>query len=509
VQIILRTALKGLGTAAVVMWGSGPAWADVDRPHIDQSDLTEMVKSGKGPQAFAMAFQTGEALTSFEFGYAHGVGAAVGDGTMFTRLPRADLDGPGQWAQHKPHRETGVNATSCLSCHGVPMAMGAGELADNILADPGHTGDAAQFLTRNPPSLFALGIPQRLAEEISADLRAQREATRALACEVGAAEIALASKGVSYGTLKIERLETSPCLVEIDNSGLDGIDPDLIIRPFGWKGTQAALRSFVRNAAHNELGLQAIELVGDTDGDYDGMINEMSVGDITAITTFFAALPRPVSSVELADMGLTDMSEEDRRAITAGETAFTDIGCASCHVPSMVLYDPIYSEPARTPGYVDTAFPDGSDPQAHGLSAAHAVGFDLSLDQPDNRIELRDAGIYHLGALEFGADGWPLTRWFTDFKRHDMGPGLADPADPLGMGASVFATRSLAAVGSTGPWLHDGRAMTLTDAILAHGGDAQGVRDDFANLPSNQQDEIIAFLESLQLYRAPDGSSEP
>ena len=46
-------------------------------------------------------------------------------------------------------------------------------------------------------------------------------------------------------------------------------------------------------------------------------------------------------------------------------------------------------------------------------------------------------------------------------------------------------------------FLHDGRADTLEQAILAHGGEAQTARDDFVARTQSEQDDIIAFLEIL------------
>ena len=60
--------------------------------------------------------------------------------------------------------------------------------------------------------------------------------------------------------------------------------PELIVRPFQWKGSVPFLRDFNRGASHNELGMQAVEIVGDdVDGDFDGVKNEMTVGDQTAL----------------------------------------------------------------------------------------------------------------------------------------------------------------------------------------------------------------------------------
>ena len=173
------------------------------------------------------------------------------------------------------------------------MANGAGGVALNVVLDPAHTGDPSLYLERNTTSLFALAIPQRLAEEMSMDLYLQREAARMMACEQGNATATLVTKGVAYGTLSFTRTAENPCSVDINVDGLSGIDDDLVIKPFGWKGHEATLRSFTRGAAHNEMGLQAVELVGDADGDYDGVTSELTVGDMTALTIYLAALERP------------------------------------------------------------------------------------------------------------------------------------------------------------------------------------------------------------------------
>ena len=282
-----------------------------------------------------------------------------------------------EWANHFPRREGGANATSCIACHNEPFANGAGDIALNVVVDPAHTGNPSLYLERNTLPLFALGVPQRLAEEITLDLYAQRDAARAIACEAGNASTQLTSKGVNYGSIIAHRITKLPCAVTFDTSRLDGIDDDLVIRAFGWKGNQATIRGFTRNAAHNELGLQATELVGNKDGDFDGVIDELTVGDMTALTTYMAALERPVTRIELADLGLDTLSDQDRVDIIAGEALFTQTGCASCHTPSMEISDPIFSEPSRVAGFYDMEFPDGSNPEEHGLHYANRVSFDL------------------------------------------------------------------------------------------------------------------------------------
>lgn len=471
---------------------------------VDQSALNVMIREGRAGDAFLEAFEAGDELTEFSFTAERGVGANIGEGRRFTRFPRADLNGPEDWASHTPMREGGANATSCIACHNAPFANGAGDVALNVVIDPAHTADPARYLERNTLPLFALGIPQRLAEEISLELSLQRRAARAKACETGRSEADLESKGVSYGRLVLMRTAAEPCEVAIDSSELDGIDPDLVIKAFGWKGNHATIRSFTRGAAHNELGLQAVELVGDRDGDFDGVTHELTVGDLTALTVYMAALERPVSKIELADLGLVPLSRTERSDILQGEDLFVSTGCADCHSPSMTFEDATFREPSRVPGFFDVRFPDGSDPAGEGLTHVDAIAFDLAADQPNNRIERADGTEHLLGSLETQADGGAVARWYSDFKRHDMGDALSDPDDPLGLGASMFLTRSLAGVGITGPWLHDGRATSLAEAVQSHGGEAADSAAAFGTLPQADRDKLIAFLESLVIYKNED-----
>jgi CxxC motif-containing protein (DUF1111 family) len=91
-------------------------------------------------------------------------------------------------------------------------------------------------------------------------------------------------------------------------------------------------------------------------------------------------------------------------------------------------------------------------------------------------------------------------RAYSDLKRHDVGPLLAESIDEAGTGASVFMTRGLWGVGSTAPYLHDGRATTLTEAILFHGGEAANSRQAFIGRSTADQADLIAFLNNLVLF---------
>lgn len=94
---------------------------------------------------------------------------------------------------------------------------------------------------------------------------------------------------------------------------------------------------------------------------------------------------------------------------------------------------------------------------------------------------------------------WP----FTDLLLHDMGEGLADNRPEARATGKEWRTAPLWGIGMTkqvsgyAQFLHDGRARTLPEAILWHGGEAQAARDSFAAMPAADRDALIAYLESL------------
>lgn len=100
------------------------------------------------------------------------------------------------------------------------------------------------------------------------------------------------------------------------------------------------------------------------------------------------------------------------------------------------------------------------------------------------------------------ADGRAIAP-FTDLFLHDMGDGLADNrSDFLATGrewrtAPLWGIGLATVVNEDATFLHDGRARTLTEAILWHGGEAQTARDRFAKLSRDLRDALTAFLETL------------
>jgi CxxC motif-containing protein (DUF1111 family) len=108
-----------------------------------------------------------------------------------------------------------------------------------------------------------------------------------------------------------------------------------------------------------------------------------------------------------------------------------------------------------------------------------------------NRLDGQDAQSFQLI--------WP----YTDLLLHDMGEGLADHRPEARATGTEWRTPPLWGIGLTAQvsgrteFLHDGRARSLLEAILWHGGEAQAARDAVVSLPTADRNALIAFLESL------------
>ena len=287
------------------------------------------------------------------------------------------------------------------------------------------------------------------------------------------------------------------------------VSADLVVRPFQWKGANAFIRDFVRGAMHNEIGMQASELLGSptvdpstVDGDGDGVANEIFTGDVTAMTIYQASQPRPTTRQELASLGIIPaLTAQEGSNIAAGSLLFDSNGCSSCHVRQMTANDIVFREPSNNPNFRDPGnlFPNG---RPYGtLDPAHPVSFDITTDQLENDT-IHTANGQKLGSFVRDSQGHATIALFGDLRRHDMGAGLAEEIDEIGTGKSVFETENLWGVGSTPPYLHDGRAASITEAILEHGGEAQTARNNFVADSTQQQQQLVAFLKNLVLFKA-------
>jgi hypothetical protein len=429
-------------------------------------------------EAFLSAREEGEDrehMTAFQWDIDEGrldPAALFLRGDTFFEHEFSRIDGLGDGAALQPPRRVhaggrgGVDTFSCAGCHSVGGPDGAGSETQNALV-LGDGTRASSALVRNPPAVLGLGLVQALGVEMTRELRGARDGAVARARREGAAvTVALQSKGVSFGAI------TARPDGSVDTSAVAGVSADLEVRPFGWKGDVARLRRFAEEAARVHFGVQAHTLaerhraspdparLGDGadwwDPDGDRVQRELEEGTLTAAAVYMAMLETPV------EIPPTDPALRARHA--RGRSLVEAIGCLGCHREELPLDDATWREAPDTTGgppVVLNLLRDGDTPR-----------------------------------------GTARVRLYSDLRRHDLGDGLRDPRDsPDGVPAATFLTRPLWGLAETPPYLHDGRAATIPEAILAHGGEARASRDTFAALPAGSRADVHIFL--LSLTRAP------
>lgn len=128
-------------------------------------------------------------------------------------------------------------------------------------------------------------------------------------------------------------------------------------------------------------------------------------------------------------------------------------------------------------------------------SAAHAGEEARMLSHPGGRL-FADVGCAkcHVPALRGRHGEVPL---YSDLLLHDMGPALDDKIAQGDATGADWRTTPLVGLAHRQRYLHDGRATTLRDAVLAHGGEAERVRERFFELSEGRQQAIVRFLQGL------------
>jgi CxxC motif-containing protein (DUF1111 family) len=239
-----------------------------------------------------------------------------------------------------------------------------------------------------------------------------------------------------FGAGLMEAIPESTILANQSNGGR----PNRVFNPdtggtelgrFGWKAQVATLHQFSGDAYLNEMGITnpsfpqenlpqgqpmppGCDTVADPEDDGSGVIA------FTNFMRFLAPAPRRPITVQ----------------VQRGEEVFSQIGCASCHVPMMMT-------------------------GPNSIAALSNKPVDL----------------------------------FSDLLLHNVGTG-----DGIEQGQATgndFRTAPLWGLSRRDRFMHDGGSKTIEEAILRHGGEAQNAVSGFGGLPLSDHDALLAFLGSL------------
>ena len=203
-----------------------------------------------------------------------------------------------------------------------------------------------------------------------------------------------------------------------------------------------------------------------------------------------ASLRQQTAGALLGDMGITSPLFPEANCTAAQEACRAqpeggqpEIGEAD--LAALVFYMQILGPPGRR-NSADPEVVRGAELfEAAGCAACHVTEM-TSAEHPDTGI---------LSNLVF----YP----YSDFLLHDMGPGLADGRAEYAANGREWRTPPLwgaglaEALNGHGFYLHDGRALTLQEAILWHGGEAEAARRTFTEMSKVERTALLRFLESL------------
>jgi CxxC motif-containing protein (DUF1111 family) len=392
------------------------------------------------------------------------------------------------------------NSNSCSSCHAQPAIGGSGPATNpefsfptNGVA-PGNT--LPSFITATGPTLEARfpfffnsngtvnynapngGVEPLYTVTGRSDAGTCNSATTlpqpSFATAVSENDVIFRIPTPTFGTGLIENLDDSTLLnnqlVNLRNSfGVSGSfnhnGNDGTISRFGWKAQNKSLHIFSGEAYNVEMGISNLLFPQDRPLPGEDQLltglpssclnlagagypedamnpaatpNSAVLDDVGAFANFMRALaPPPTGSVVL------NGSTVSTSTISAGAALFVSIGCSTCHNPT--------------------------------VGTTQASNFTSSL-----------------GKVPVNA--------YSDIEIHHMGTLLTDNVSQGGAGGDQFRTAPLWGLGQRIFLLHDGRTTNLITAIQdhsSHGSEASTVEQQYLNLNSTQQQQLLDFLRSL------------
>lgn len=334
------------------------------------------------------------------------------------------------------------NATSCVACHNAGGTGGAGPRERNVIL-----GAASQ------------SNPQFLVIHRATTLSGKLPSTSNLALKSERNTPALFGAGLIDGISDAAILAVAANQAADDGvSGRVPHDTRTRIGRFGWKGHTSSLEAFVRNACAAELGLslvdraqavpppgeledswrmvmEAVRATAGPGGKPAGDSPDLTEEDVDALIAFVASLPRP-----------EELVDQPMRA--EGLAQFKAIGCDDCHQPDLDGVRGLYSD-----------------------------------------MLLHDLGGIADGASTYGIRHTSAVDILTD---DDLAMISEMPASP-----TEWRTPPLWGVRDSAPYLHDGRAATVDEAIRMHRVEGEPAAKAYAALHQVDRVRLLGFLDSL------------
>jgi len=347
------------------------------------------------------------------------------------------------------------NVVACANCHEKPVTGGSGARYRNFLLVRQVLGDDSSFPTgvNGVQPQFTLDPISRRPTDAGTNL----EATRNPIPFFGVGLLAELSEGEI-----LSRADEN----DADGDGISGrpnFDRGFVGR-FGRKAQTVSIEGFIRGPLFNHLGITTDPLPDDLKAQLpvpSAPISETLIGRLDP-RNVFAWFSEQIVAIAHAQVAAPETPTVDFDGVPDPELSVDDLF-------DLVAFSMLLAAPE----------PDAPTAQTTaGSELFEAIG----------------CADCHVPVLSGPRGGIPA---YTDLLLHDMGDDLADHLTMGLASGSEFRTQPLWGVGVVGPYLHDGRADTLDEAIRAHGGEAAAARDQYVALEVTEQTDLIAFLDSL------------
>jgi len=329
------------------------------------------------------------------------------------------------------------NAQSCRECHQNVVTGGASQVAEHRT---GHLVNGEFFESLGGSLVHSRATAPEIVEVVAVqdDIRTFRISTNTLGA--GFIEAISNSTLLQIRDRQPDEMRGTAVIVPVLEAGSAAR-----IGRFGWKNQHASLESFAADAYLNEMGItsplfpEENTSSGRSVAAFDPTADPEDDGeDVVAFANFMRSTKAPSRGPLTAD-------------VQAGDTVFTRIGCATCHVATLTT--------------------------ARGGTVVNQGAFTV----PD-------------------ALGSKVIHPYSDFLSHDIGTGDGIPVAPLPEFTDTtnkMRTAPLWALRTRNRLMHDGLAFTKEEAIQRHRGQADQVRQRFDALTSAEKQQLMRFLESL------------
>jgi CxxC motif-containing protein (DUF1111 family) len=325
------------------------------------------------------------------------------------------------------------NGRSCVECHNAPAPGGA---SPTTVTRFGRTVNGVF----DPLESLGGSLLQRFAIDPALEERVPREANT----------VAQRQSTPLFGLGLIEAIPDAAIQANAARGKPDGVAGRAAmvidvatgaarIGRFGWKAQQASLLAFSGDAYRNEMGITNRFFPTENAPNGNAVLLARFALDAGPEDVVDPATGR--GDIDVVADFMRFLAPPPRLAMSAsaraGEGQFAAVGCASCHMPSMT------TGPSPVPA-----------------------------------LDRKAVNLY------------------SDLLLHDMG-SLNDGIAQADAGPREVKTPPLWGLRASAPYLHDGRAATIEQAVRLHDGEARASRQRFEGLNANQRRQLLDFLATL------------